>query len=243
MAPDVDVCIVGAGFAGLTAARRLGQAGCTVAVMEARDRVGGRTWTERHSGVDVDRGGAWIAPRHDATLRLAAELGVQTYKTYAAGSHLLVGNGEIRKYKGLIPRISPLAVLQIAFAQWRIDRLAKSLPLEEPWTGRRAAEWDEMSLGRWLEGISISSSIGRDLFMMAVRGLFAADDLDDVSLLDFLFLVKAHHKIETLFSIEGGAQENLVVGGFGGFAERLAADLGDTGCGGNGFALRKKVYV
>src|ERR1044072_638537 len=74
---EADVCIVGAGYAGLTTARRLAQAGQTVAVLEARDRVGGRIWTEQlGSGATVDRGGGWLAPKHDAAHALAAEMGV-----------------------------------------------------------------------------------------------------------------------------------------------------------------------
>ena len=42
---DADVCVVGAGYAGLTAARRVTQAGGTAIVLDARDRVGGRVWT------------------------------------------------------------------------------------------------------------------------------------------------------------------------------------------------------
>ena len=145
---EADVCVVGAGYAGLTAARRLTQAGKTVAVLEARDRVGGRIWTqERESGVTVDRGGGWLAPKHDAAHALAAEMGVTTYKTYVAGKHLLVGGGRTRTYKGLIPKISPLAVATIARAQWKIDRLSKQVPLDAPWTAAKAAEWDA-DLGR-----------------------------------------------------------------------------------------------
>ena len=60
---DADVCVVGAGYAGLTAARRLSQAAKSVVVLEARDRVGGRIWTQHLSdGSPVDRGGAWLAP-------------------------------------------------------------------------------------------------------------------------------------------------------------------------------------
>jgi monoamine oxidase len=225
---EADVCIVGAGYAGLTAARRLTQAGKTVAVLEARDRVGGRIWTQQTaSGATVDRGGGWLAAKHDAAHALAAELGVSTYKTHVAGKHLLVGGGRTRTYKGLIPKISPLAVLTIARAQRRIDRMAKQVPLEAPWTAAKADEWDAQSLGDVLETTGIRTEVARDLFEMAVRGLHTGD-LHDVSLLNLLMLVRGHHSLETLFSIDGGAQENLVDGGAGAMAQRMAADLFDA---------------
>jgi monoamine oxidase len=103
---DVDVCVVGAGYGGLTAARRLRQAGKTVAVLEARDRIGGRIWTDHLSdGSPVDRGGAWLAPNHEAIFRLAQEFGVSTYKTWVQGAHLLISEGRTRRYTGLIPKI------------------------------------------------------------------------------------------------------------------------------------------
>ena len=225
---DADVCVVGAGYAGLTAARRLVQGGKTVVVLEARDRVGGRVWTqERESGVTVDRGGGWLAPKHDAAHALAAEMGVTTYKTHVAGQHLLIGGGKRRTYKGLIPKISPLAVATIARAQWKVDRLSKQVPLEEPWTAARAAEWDATSVGDYLETAGIRTEIARDLFEMAIRGLHTGD-LHEVSLLNLLMLVRGHHSLEVLFSIENGAQESLMDGGAGLMAQRMAAELGDA---------------
>jgi monoamine oxidase len=225
---EADVCVVGAGYSGLTAARRLSQAGQTVAVVEARDRVGGRIWTVPLSdGTPVDRGGAWLGPRHDAMFGLADEVGATTYKTWVRGAHLLIEGDRTRRYTGLIPKISPLAVLTIARAQWKLDRMAKRVPVEAPWTAAKAAEWDQQSIGDWLEHTGIRTQIGQDLFGMAIRGLFTGD-LHDTSLLNLFFLAHAHGSINTLFSIENGAQENLVDGGAGSIAQKMAAELGDA---------------
>jgi monoamine oxidase len=223
---ECDVCVVGAGYAGLTAARRLRQAGKSVLVLEARDRVGGRIWTQHlPDGSAVDRGGAWLGPKHDAAFRLAAEMGVATYKTWVRGAHLLVGEGRVRRYTGLIPKIGPLAVLSLALANRKLDRMARQVPLDAPWTARRAAEWDARSVASWLEGSGVRTTIARGLFESALRGLMTAD-LSAVSLLHLLYLAHAHGSIGTLFSIENGAQENLIDGGAGAMAQRVAGDLG-----------------
>lgn len=225
---DADVCVVGAGYAGLTAARRLIQNGKSVVVLEARDRIGGRIWTQHLAdGTAVDRGGAWLAPDHDAIFGLAREVGVTTYKTYVKGAHLLIDGDRTRRYTGLIPKISPLAVVSMAWAQVKINRMAKQLPLETPWTAKHAAEWDSRSVASWFEHSKVRSAIGRDLFEMALRGLMTTD-LNNVSLLHLLALVRGHGSINTLFSIENGTQENMVDGGAGSIAQRTADALGDA---------------
>ena len=225
---DADVCVVGAGYAGLTAARRLAQHGKSVVVLEARDRVGGRIWTAPLvDGTPIDRGGAWLAPYHDAIYALAAEVGVSAYKTHMKGAHLLVDGDRLRRYTGLIPKISPLAVLTIARAQLKIDRVAKQVPLDAPWTAPKAAEWDNETVAQYIARCGITKGIGRELFEMAVRGLMTGD-LDDVSYLHLLLLVHAHGSINNLFSIEKGGQDSLVDGGAGSIAQRIAAELGDA---------------
>jgi monoamine oxidase len=101
---DVNYCVVGAGFAGLTAALRLKQAGESVALLEARDRVGGRTFTEvSDDGVWIDRGGAWIGPGQNRIKALMTEYGVPSYKQYSDGKAMMVLDGKQHRYSGTVP--------------------------------------------------------------------------------------------------------------------------------------------
>src|SRR4051812_41877096 len=102
---SADVAIVGAGLAGLTAARRLVGAGRSVVVLEARDRVGGRVLSEPiGGGAIVDVGGTFTGPTQDRIQALAREVGVRLFKTYDIGNSVFVGgNGRREEFPTSTP--------------------------------------------------------------------------------------------------------------------------------------------
>src|SRR5689334_8395526 len=116
-----DVCVVGAGYAGLTAARRLNQGGKSVVVLEARDRVGGRVHSVRtNSGATVDMGGTFIGPRQERLHALVKEMGATTFKTNLEGKSLLASYGKTRRYDATkTPRLNPLGLASFGQAYMR----------------------------------------------------------------------------------------------------------------------------
>src|SRR5919206_2835703 len=148
---EADVAVVGAGLAGLVAARRLRAAGASAIVLEARDRVGGRTLNEPlGDGQVVEVGGQWIGPTQDRMAALARELGVETYPTHVEGDRLIEYRGRVRRYSGRIPKIAPGVLLDVQQALTRLDRMARKVPLEAPWEAPGADRLDSQTFWSWM---------------------------------------------------------------------------------------------
>jgi monoamine oxidase len=221
------VCVVGAGLAGLTAARRIAEAGRDVVVLEARDRVGGRVLTERLSdGTLVDHGGQWIGPGQHRIARLAEELGNSTFPTYDDGDNLLHFGGKTGRYSGTIPRLGPAVLVDMGQAQTRFDRMATRVPLDAPWKAHRGAEWDGQTFETWIRRNTITKG-ARELFTLYSEAVFAAEPAD-LSLLHALFYTHSGNGVDVLAGTRGGAQQDRFIEGGQANATSLAARLGDS---------------
>lgn len=217
-----DLVVVGAGFAGLTAARRLAEAGLAVAVVEARDRVGGRVESRTLAdGHTIDVGGQWTGPGQTRLRALAGELGIRTFRQFDTGRKLLSMGGRVSSYRRTIPSLPVWSLVELQAAIAKIGRRARAVPLAAPATARRAAEWDDMTLETWKRK-HLRSARARTAFDFAVRSIFAAEP-GELSFLHALFYLHAGGGLMKLASVDGGAQQERFHGGAQPVAEGLAA--------------------
>ena len=219
----VDVAVVGAGLSGLTAARRLQDAGREVVVLEARERVGGKMWTEGVGGHRGDLGAHWIGPSQDRVAALARELGVRTAPQPQDGDAVLVSRGVRRTFSGSVPPVSPLAIAELAALQLRLDRMRKRVSLEYPGARASNTDWDVQTVDAFARR-HLRTRDARMFMKLATELVFGAE-MEELSLLYFLFYLQSGGGLASLTEFEGGAQQDHFVGGSQQLCDRLAARL------------------
>jgi len=229
----VDVVVVGAGFAGLTAARKLAAAGKEVCVLEARDRVGGRTLNHRvQKGVIAEVGGEYVGPTQDRVLALAKAMGVDIFPTYNDGDNVLLLNGQLSRYPAT-PGLSPDPDFQEAILKsiTQFNAMAEDVPVDAPWKAPKAAEWDKTSLETW-KVQNLQTKGARALFDLACEALFGADPHELTLLYTLAYTATAGNEknkgdFAKLVATPGGAQESRFVGGSQRIPQLVAKKLGD----------------
>ena len=216
MTDRVDVAVVGAGLSGLTAAHLASRAGLEVAVLEARDRVGGRTFTTDVGGARLDLGGQWIGGTQHRVAALADALGLETFAQYHQGEKVLEHEGRTSTYRGTIPSLPMLAL-----AQLQAGLLSLRLHAQREVLSSLA---DDTTLADWLEERKVRDDV-RGVITAGMRTVFGADP-DETSWREFLGYVRAAGGVMPLLEIEDAAQERRFVDGAQSLSLRLADQLG-----------------
>ena len=228
---QADFVVVGAGFAGLTAALRLRKHG-TVIVLEARDRVGGRVYTGYlKDGTWLDFGGTWFGPDQSHAYALAAEMCIGTYPTYVKGdSCAVLADGKVIWKAGdftwaeLCNLADTAAVSGPALAEF--VSMYEGLPADLPWTWPSAHHWDRQTYAAWLESKrdGEAASLLQPLATL-MEGFFCCDPAE-YSLLAALYLIHSHHGILQITGTKGGDQQDRIKGGAQAIANEIHRRLG-----------------
>jgi monoamine oxidase len=245
-----EVAVIGAGLAGLTAARLLHASGVDVVVLEARRRVGGRTLNHHLGGGRViEVGGQWVGPLpgeppqttvpgiqnpppwpQARILALARAVGVGTYKTYNKGDYIDYASGVRTRYSGSTRIPVDLGTANAGLGIVHLDQMAAQVPLESPWTAAQAEAWDSQTVETWIRENLVPtgqppSAATNALVNLAVESVFAAEPRD-LSLLHLLFYIRSAGTLENLVDTAGGAQDSRFIGGSQEISIRVAGGLG-----------------
>ncbi|MBF4459180.1 MULTISPECIES: flavin monoamine oxidase family protein [unclassified Pseudoclavibacter] len=185
---DADVVIIGAGMAGLSAARMLQDAGRSVLVLEARDRVGGRVKSEHHGETLVEVGGQWIAPDQTRLIAVIEELGLQTFQRYRTGENVYIGpDGVVRTYVGEMFPMPPATVAEAERLMAELQTLSLEIDPSTPWLHPRAAELDSVTLDGWLRARSTDDE-AVDNVALFIAGAMLTKPADAFSMLQALVM-------------------------------------------------------
>ncbi|MCT9820844.1 FAD-dependent oxidoreductase [Microbacterium sp. W1N] len=221
-----DVVIIGAGAAGLTAATEVKKAGLSVAVLEARDRVGGRLWTDTIEGAMLEIGGQWVSPDQEALKETIAELGLDTFSRYRDGDSVYVApDGEVHRFRGEMFPVAPETEQAIAEITARLDEMVAEIDPDRPWAHEKAAEWDAITWDAWLRTQTDDDEAVRNL-AFATGSAMLTKPTHAFSLLQSLLMAASAGSYSNLVDADF-ILDKRVVGGLQQVPLLLAERLGD----------------
>ncbi|MDZ7687401.1 MAG: flavin monoamine oxidase family protein [Halobacteriales archaeon] len=222
-AVETKVAVVGAGLAGLETARQLHDRNMDVRVLEARDRVGGRTLSQELDGDMIDLGAQWIGPGQELVKEVIDEFGIKTFGQHVDGVSKFRAGGKVGSHNEVVMALSQEAQNELFAAVGKIESQSSEVPTDAPYDAPKAEEWDSMTAATWRDS-EISTQEARDAFDAAVRSVFASEPAE-LSWLYFLFYVRAGGGFLSLTSVEGGAQQTRIEGGAQKISEAMAEEL------------------
>ncbi|CAJ0589721.1 unnamed protein product [Cylicocyclus nassatus] len=234
--PKYDVIVVGAGLAGLSAARELlkREPALKILVLEAKNRVGGRTLTVPMKAAGgkthVDVGASWVSRDQKHMLELVNDFHLKTSSQYCDGvAWCQFGVSKPKRYGS--SKLIRQVPLKDAFDVWwnmrKMDKLAQKVNLSDLFSWDLAAKLDETSVAQWIRQNAWGRS-AQDILEITIRALYGVEP-NRVNMLYHLAVCKSAGSLTKLLSgDDDGALALRVEGGTNQIASRLAEEIGSS---------------
>ncbi|MCC2624369.1 MAG: flavin-containing amine oxidase [Burkholderiales bacterium] len=204
----MKVIVIGAGLSGLYTAYLLKQLGHDVLVLEAKDRVGGRTLTIKHNEKYIDLGGQWVGSPQKNIMKLLHKFKITYYRQYDSGNNIANFNNQQYIYSGNITTFDP------------DNKLGQFVSQMENLTQNMNKALDNVLCSSWLDDCC-DDKIVRGLIELAINGC-TCFECDEISLYYWLYFLKSCGNYDQLANIHGGGQEFRVKNGAMSISEHLA---------------------
>ncbi len=224
----LDCAIIGAGLAGLVAARDLRNRGLGVVVLEARDRVGGRVENGvLADGQYVELGGQWIGAGHDAIFELIERYGLRTIGIPARGNLVVRIHGRLLEVPSAADgaELTPFEVADLSQGLLRLRRLAHRLADDPAWVAANDA-WLRQDLRRWVR-TNLRTGGAQARFGEVYEAAFGPM-IPKATLEEGLRQINSGPSLETMIANNGGLNQQRIEGGMTALCEALANDLGEV---------------
>jgi monoamine oxidase len=218
---EVDVVIIGAGLAGLSAALELKKRKISFTVLESRERTGGRVFSfKTKEDVTIDMGAQWIDQNHHHIQKLLSQFDLEVVATNKKGKSVFFIDG--KRTVGKFPPLSIPGFVDVFQFTRKLNKLSSKIIADAPWNSLYANEYDKKTMAQFLKDHMYTAS-GYQYYKFLLEEMLCTY-LHEVSTLDVMWCIKTAGTVQNFRN----AEAFWVKDGVGVLVEKMAERIAES---------------